>query len=57
MDALLWWLGFLAILPLWVICGRAGLPKPLALLAIIPWIGVALVVLILAVSRWEREAR
>jgi hypothetical protein len=55
MDALLWWAGFLVVIPLWVICGRAGLAKPVALLAIIPLIGPPLVVLLLAMSRWEND--
>ncbi len=41
------------VIPLWRIFQRAGMQPALALLALVPWIGLILVALILAIGRWS----
>ena len=43
----------LYIVPLWIICKKAGLSAPLSLLGIIPGIGILVVLYILAFSDWR----
>jgi len=40
------------MIPLWRICQRAGLPAALALIALVPYVGIIVVVAVLAFSRW-----
>jgi uncharacterized membrane protein len=40
------------IIPLWRIFERAGLQPALALIVLIPYVGIVVVALILAFSRW-----
>ena len=40
------------MIPLWRICQRAGLPAALALVALVPYIGIVIVVAVLAFTRW-----
>ena len=42
----------LLIIPLWRICGRAGFPPALSLIAIVPLLGFLVVAGILAFSDW-----
>jgi uncharacterized membrane protein YhaH (DUF805 family) len=46
----------LIIVPLWRICIRAGFNGALALLALIPWLGVVIVGAILSFANWRTEA-
>ena len=41
------------VIPLWRILERAGLTPALALLVLIPYVGIVLVVMILAFSQWR----
>ncbi|MEC5160591.1 hypothetical protein ACFDR9_001002 [Janthinobacterium sp. CG_23.3] len=47
----------LLVLPLWKICGRAGFPPALALVAIVPVLGLLVVAGILAFAEWPAAAR
>ena len=52
--------GILLLLPLWRIHKRAGLHPALSLLVLVPYAGVLICSLVLAISRWpavEREPR
>jgi hypothetical protein len=40
------------MIPLWRICQRAGLPAALALIALVPYVGIFVVAAVLAFSRW-----
>jgi hypothetical protein len=42
----------LVIVPLWRICGRAGLPPALSLLFILPALGPLIVAAVLAYAEW-----
>lgn len=46
----------LIIMPLWRICTRAGFNGALSLLAVIPWLGVAIVGAILSFANWRTKA-
>jgi hypothetical protein len=41
------------LIPLWRICQRAGLPPALALIALVPYLGIVIVAAILAFARWD----
>jgi hypothetical protein len=41
------------IVPLWQICKKAGLPGPLSLIAIVPYVGQLIVLYIVAFSSWK----
>ena len=43
----------IVVIPLWRIFERAGLAPALALLVLIPYVGIVLVALILAFSQWR----
>ena len=45
----------LIIVPLWRICTRAGFNGALSLLALIPWLGVAIVGAILSFVNWPAK--
>jgi len=45
--------GVVVLIPLWRICERAGLTPAIALLVLIPYVGIVLVALILAFSTWR----
>jgi len=45
--------GIIVLVPLWRICERAGLTPAIALLVLIPYVGIVLVALILAFSAWR----
>ena len=45
--------GLVVVIPLWRICERAGLTPAIALLVLIPYVGIVLVALILAFSAWR----
>lgn len=42
----------LLVIPLWKICGRAGFPPALSLIAIVPVLGLLVVAGILAFVEW-----
>ncbi len=42
----------LLVVPLWKICGRAGFPPALAVLAVVPMLGLLIVAGILAFAEW-----
>jgi hypothetical protein len=39
----------------WKMCEKAGFPAPLGLIAIIPGLGIFIVILILAFANWPRQ--
>jgi hypothetical protein len=43
----------LVLIPLWRILQRAGLPPALALVALVPYLGILVVAAILALARWS----
>ncbi len=43
----------LYIIPLWRIAEKAGLAGPIALIAIIPWVGKLVVLYVIAFSEWR----
>ena len=43
----------IVIIPLWRIFERAGLVPAIALIALVPYLGIVLAALILAFSRWS----
>ena len=45
----------LIVVPLWRICTRAGFNGALSLLALIPWLGVAIVGAILSFANWPSK--
>ena len=47
----------LLVIPLWRICGRAGFHPALALVAIVPVLGLLVVAGILAFAEWPAAAR
>ena len=47
----------LLLLPLWRIHKRAGLPPALSLLVLIPYAGVLIASLVLAIARWPAIER
>ncbi len=51
----IFWLVIMAIIiiPLWKICTKAGLSGPLSLLALIPAIGMLVVLYVVAFSEWK----
>ena len=44
--------GLLYVIPLWVICTKVGLPPVLALACFIPWIGLLIVLGVVAHVAW-----
>jgi hypothetical protein len=40
------------MIPLWRLCQRAGQPPALALIALVPYVGIVIVAAILAFTRW-----
>jgi uncharacterized membrane protein YoaK (UPF0700 family) len=46
---------FLFIVPLWKICKRAGMKPALSVIAVIPFVGVAIVSAILALKEWPLD--
>ncbi len=40
------------MIPLWRICQRAGLQPAIALVALVPYVGILIVAAILAFARW-----
>jgi hypothetical protein len=48
--------GLIVVIPLWRIFERAGMQPALALLALIPAVGLVIVAAILALGRWSNAA-
>lgn len=42
----------LFLYPTWRICGRAGFPRPLSLVILIPGVGTLILLIIVAFVRW-----
>ncbi len=56
MDGVFLWLaaGLLWVIPLWVICGKVGLPPILSLAFYIPFIGFLIILSVLAYAKWPK---
>lgn len=47
----------LLVIPLWKICGRAGFHPALSLLVVIPFLGLIIVICVLAFADWPVSKR
>jgi hypothetical protein len=48
----------LLVIPFWIICGKVGLPRILSLATLVPFVGVLIVLIVLAFARWpNRQGR